>query len=91
MIINCGVFFTLFWSHLLLGEQIGPIMITGCVLGLIGTIAVIRAERKQLHRNLILNPGLGKTIIAVRMIIELRGKVESGLISGDVRIDIDAK
>ena len=52
---------------------------------------MLETERKQLHRNLILNPGLGEIIIAVRMMNELRGKVESGLVSGDVRIDIDAK
>ena len=50
VIINCGVFFTLFWSYMLLGERIGIIMIAGCALGFLGTIAVIRAERKQLHQ-----------------------------------------
>lgn len=50
VIINAGVFFTLFWSAFLLHEQIGIFMMAGCLLGLIGTIAVIRADRKQLHR-----------------------------------------
>lgn len=51
VIINAGVFFTLFWSHFLLNETIGPIMIAGAVLGLAGTIAVIRADRRQIHQR----------------------------------------
>jgi Ni2+-binding GTPase involved in maturation of urease and hydrogenase len=44
-----------------------------------------------LHLTLILYLGSGKTIIVEGMINELRGKVETGLISGDVQINIDVE
>ena len=44
-----------------------------------------------MHLNLILYPGLGKAIIVAGMTNELRGKVENGLIVGDVQIDINVE
>lgn len=50
VILNTGVFFTLFWSYFLLHENIGPMMILGAGLGLAGAIAVIQTDRKQIDR-----------------------------------------
>jgi Ni2+-binding GTPase involved in maturation of urease and hydrogenase len=52
---------------------------------------MLETKPKEMHLNLILYPGLGKTIIVVRMINELRGKVESGLITGDLQMNIDVE
>ncbi len=50
VIVNTGVFFTLFWSYVLLHEDVGPMMIVGACLGLVGAIAVIRTDRNEIDR-----------------------------------------
>jgi hydrogenase nickel incorporation protein HypB len=48
-------------------------------------------ERKKLCLNMISSPGSGKTIILVRMINDLKGKIKVGVIEGDIQTDIDAE
>ncbi len=51
VILNTGVFFTLFWSYFLLHENVGPMMIVGACLGLGGAIAVIRTDRNEIDKK----------------------------------------
>jgi drug/metabolite transporter (DMT)-like permease len=51
VILNTGVFFTLFWSYFLLHENVGPMMIIGACLGLAGAIAVIRTDRNAIDQR----------------------------------------
>ncbi len=48
-------------------------------------------ERKKLRLNMISSPGSGKTIILVRTINELKGKMKIGVIKGDIQTDIDGE
>ncbi len=45
VITNSSAFLTLFWSVVLLDESVSLVMVGGAVLGVIGTLAVIRAAR----------------------------------------------
>src|SRR4030042_1191081 len=48
-------------------------------------------EQRKLCLNMISSPGSGKTTILVRTINDLKGKIEIGVIEGDIQTDIDAK
>ena len=49
------------------------------------------AEGKKLCLNMISSPGSGKTTILVRTINELKGRINIGVIEGDIQTDIDAR
>jgi len=48
-------------------------------------------ERKVLCLNMISSPGSGKTTILTRTINELKGKINIGVIEGDIQTDFDAQ
>lgn len=48
-------------------------------------------ERKKLCINIISSPGSGKTTILARTIIDLKDKINIGVIEGDIQTDIDAE
>ena len=48
-------------------------------------------EKKKLCLNLISSPGSGKTTILARTISQLRDKMKTGVIEGDIQTDIDAE
>ena len=48
-------------------------------------------DNKKLCLNMISSPGSGKTTILVKTITDLKGKLNIGVIEGDVRTDIDAQ
>jgi drug/metabolite transporter (DMT)-like permease len=45
VITNSSAFLTLFWSAVLLNEPVSLVMIVGAILGVVGTLAVIRAAQ----------------------------------------------
>ena len=49
------------------------------------------AGQKVLCFNMISSPGSGKTTILAETIKELKGKIEIGVIEGDIKTDIDAE
>jgi drug/metabolite transporter (DMT)-like permease len=49
VITNSSTFLTLIWSHALLGERVSAVMVVGAVLGLAGTVAVIRTDQSRLR------------------------------------------
>lgn len=49
VITNSSIFLTLLFSHYLMNESVGAIMIVGALLGIGGTIAVVQAERAQIR------------------------------------------
>jgi len=49
------------------------------------------AERKKMCLNMISSPGSGKTTILAKTISELKGKINIGVIEGDIQTDLDAK
>ena len=49
------------------------------------------AEQKKLCLNMISSPGSGKTTILTRTINDLKGKINVGVIEGDIQTDIDAE
>ncbi len=49
------------------------------------------AEKNVLCMNLISSPGSGKTSILVRTIDRMKGKLQLGVIEGDVQTDLDAR
>ncbi len=51
----------------------------------------ILAEGKKLCLNMISSPGSGKTTILTRTITDLKGKLNIGVIEGDVQTDLDAE
>ncbi len=48
-------------------------------------------EKKKLCLNVISSPGSGKTTILAKTISDLKGKIEIGVIEGDIQTDIDAE
>jgi len=48
VITNTTVFFTLIWSRALLDEAVSAAMVAGAVLGLVGAVAVIQADRRAI-------------------------------------------
>ena len=53
--------------------------------------ALFLTERKNLCLNMISSPGSGKRTTLATTINELRGKMKSGVIEGDIQTDIDAE
>jgi drug/metabolite transporter (DMT)-like permease len=51
VITNTTVFFTLIWSHYLLGERVGVIMVIGALLGVAGSMVVIQADRRAIDKG----------------------------------------
>jgi drug/metabolite transporter (DMT)-like permease len=47
VVTNTSSFFTLLWSALLLGEQVGIVMVVGAVLSVGGTVLVVNADRRR--------------------------------------------
>jgi drug/metabolite transporter (DMT)-like permease len=50
VITNTTVFWTLIWSHYLLHESVGVIMVVGALLGVAGAVLVVRADRQAMVR-----------------------------------------
>ena len=48
VITNTSTFWTLLWSALLMRESVSAVMVLGAVLGVAGTLAVIRADRRRI-------------------------------------------
>ena len=53
--------------------------------------AKLLTEKKKLCLNMISSPGSGKTTILVRTINQLQGKVNIGVIEGDIQTELDAE
>ena len=50
VITNSTIFLTLVWSRTLLHEPVSAIMVVGALLALAGTVAVIRADRREIGK-----------------------------------------
>jgi drug/metabolite transporter (DMT)-like permease len=50
VITNTSTFLTLIWSAVLLNEVVSAVMVMGTVLGVLGTLAVIWTDRKQIDQ-----------------------------------------
>ncbi len=47
VVTNTSSFFTLLWSALLLGEQVGIVLVAGAALSVAGTVLVVNADRRR--------------------------------------------